>query len=368
MAGAKVTHASSKPLQRLFAMLAGSLGETLGSLVNSPIVARPGELRIVDADEHVRGLSRPSAIARGALDKAYAGRTFATAIDVADAIAMAGLLMLTPVDVVETRRAAGALEGDDAEAFQELGNVLYAGLGNVLRKQVADSDVRQRDCGIVRPGLDANGLFGAGELVVCDLSLQVGDHPATQGAFALDLATAEAWNQGPLAREGAGAGGAEVEVAPAAAPAPTADGPARDDPFDSIPAAEIRGRLAAFVFEPKALDLVHRSCRRIGLELVRHSSIEVPNPAGHRDEIVVIDVPANDDRRIEWCRRVKEFQPKARIVLLLHRPARQTVTTAFAAKADVIIGLPCPESRLSPRLAALLATARAPSEPPSASP
>jgi hypothetical protein len=355
MVGAPVTPASSKPLQRLFAMLAGSLGETLGALVNTPIVARPGELRIVDADEHVRALAKPAAVARGALDKAFAGRTFAAAFDMADAIAMAGLLMMTPQDVIEQRRAAGVLDGEDAEAFHELGNVLYSGLGNVLREQVADVDIRQRDHGVVRPGLDKDGLLGAGDLVVCHFALQVGDLPATVGAFAVDLATAEAWNKAPLARAGdAPAAAPAAPAAPAEAPAAAAAATGPDEPFESIPEAPIRGRLAAFVGDPKTIDLVRRCCRRVGLELVRHTSVEVPNPAGHRDEIVVIDVQGNEERRIEWCRRVKEFQPAVRIALLLHRPSRQSVKLAFEAKADVILGLPCAEAHLSQRLAALL--------------
>jgi hypothetical protein len=352
MAGVPVTTASSKPLQRLFAMMAGSLGETLGALINTPIVARPGELRIVDADEHVRALDKPAAVARGALDKAFAGRTFATAFEMVDALAMAGLLMMTPQDVIEQRRAAGVLDGEDAEAFQELGNVLYSGIGNVLREHVAECDVRQRDHGVVRPGLDKDGLLGAGDLVVCDFALKIGAYPATEGAFVLDLATAEAWNKGALARVGAEAAAAPAAPAPEAPPPAAAAGP--DEPFESIPEAPIRGRLAAFVGDPKTIDLVRRCCRRVGLELVRHTSVEVPNPAGHRDEIVVIDVQGNEERRIEWCRRVKEFQPAVRIALLLHRPSRQSVKLAFEAKADVILGLPCAEAHLSQRLAALL--------------
>lgn len=353
MVGAPVTPASGKPLQRLFAMMAGSLGETLGALVNTPIVARPGQLRVVDADEHVRSLAKPAAVARGALDKAYAGKTLATAVDMADAIAMAGLLMLTPQDVIEQRRAAGVLEGEDAEAFHELGNVLYSGIGNVLREHVADSDVRQRDHGVVRPGLDKDGLLGAGELVVCDFALQVGSHPPTAGAFVLDLATAEAWNKAPLARVGDEAAAAPPTAeAPASAAAAAAVGP--DEPFADIPGQPIRGRLAAFVGDAKTFELLRRSCRRVGLELIQHTRVEVPNPASHRDEIVVIDVPGNEERRIDWCRRVKEFQAAVRIVLLLHRPSRQSVKLAFESKADVILGLPCAEAQLSQRLAALV--------------
>jgi DNA-binding response OmpR family regulator len=71
-------------------------------------------------------------------------------------------------------------------------------------------------------------------------------------------------------------------------------------------------------------------------------------------------VPGNEERRIDWCRRVKEYQPNVRIVLLLHRPSRQSVAQCFAAKADVILGVPCAEAQLSQRLSALLETPAAP--------
>ena len=120
MTGAPLKQGTGKELKKLFAMLAGSMGETLGSLVSKPIVVRPGEIAVVDVEAWLNALPKASAVARGALDKGYAGKSFATMIDVPDAIAMAGMLMMTPDHVIEQRRAAGVLEGEDAEAFGEL--------------------------------------------------------------------------------------------------------------------------------------------------------------------------------------------------------------------------------------------------------
>jgi len=173
MAGATLKQGNGKELRKLFAMLAGSMGETLGSLVSKPIVVRPGEPTLVDVDDWVAALPKAAAVARGALDKGFAGKSFLTVVDVPDAVAMAGLLMMTPDHVIEQRRAAGVLDGEDAEAFGELGNVLYSGLGNVLREQVGNIDVRFQDHGVVKPGLDKDGVLGVRKLAVFPFTLKV---------------------------------------------------------------------------------------------------------------------------------------------------------------------------------------------------
>jgi len=349
MAGAALKQGTGKELRKLFAMLASSMGETLGSLVSKPIVVRPGDPTIVEVEAFVGALPKAAALARGALDKGYAGKRLSTLIDVPDAIAMAGLLMMTPDHVIEQRRATGVLEGEDAEAFGELGNVLYSGLGNVLREQVGNVDIRFQDHGVVKPGLDKDGVLGVGNLVVFPFALKVGNLAETQGALTIDLATAEAWNKAPL--EPAVADDAAAEAAGKDA---TAALRGDDDGLESIPQAEIRGALAAFLADSDVLRLLRKSCRRVGLELRRHGRGEIPNPAAHRNEIVLLDVPLTDEKRFDWCKRVKEFAATTKVVLLLHHPSRPRVTRAFLAKADVILGYPCDEAQLSAKLQALL--------------
>lgn len=340
---------TGKELKRLFALLLGSISETLGSLVNKPIVVRPTEPEVRETEDYVNGIPRACAVARGALDKAFAGKTIATLLEVPDAVAMAGLLMMTPEHVIAQRRAAGVLDGEDAEAFGELGNVLYSGLGNVLRAQVGNIDVRYQDHGIVKPGVDEQNVLGTEPLYVFGFRMKVGEYPESTGALAIDRATAEAWNKAPLEIAGG--------EAPAAAPAkePPAP-PARsdDEGLDSIPAAPIRGTLAAFVLQSDAFRALRRSCRRVGFELRRHGRAEIPNPAAHKNEVVLLDVPPGEERRFEWCRRIKEMSETTKVVVLIHHPSRQRVTQAFLSKADVILGFPCEELQLSQKLTALL--------------
>lgn len=379
MAGSTLKQGTGKELKRLFAMLTSAIGETLGSLVGRELVIRPGDVLLLDAEALVGSLEKACAVARGALDKGYAGKTFYTMFEAPDAIAMAGMLMMTPDDVIQQRRAKGAIEGEDAEAFGELGNVLCSGMGNVLRENVQNVDIRLQDHGVVKPGLDKDNLLGSGPLVALVFKLKVGDYPESTGYLVTDLVTAEAWNKAPLETGG--------DEPAATAPAPAAKAPTPglrldDDGLQDIPAAPIRGTLAAFLVQPEVFRVLRRSCRRIGLELRRHGKGEIPNPAAHKNEIVLLDVPPGEDRRYDWVRRIKEFGTATKVVLLLHHPSRQRVTQAFLSRADAILGFPCEEPQLSQKLASMIpeggaepaaaappaATPAAPTPPPAAPP
>ena len=362
MTGTTLKQGTSKELRRLLALLTSSIGETIGSLVGREISVRPSEPELMDVDAFLGTLAKPSAVARGAMDKGFAGKHLLTIIEVPDAIQMAGLLMMTPEDVINQRRTKGTLEGEDAEAFGELGNVLYSGFGNVLREAVGNIDIRYQDQGVVKPGVDKDGILGSGMLCVFGLQLKIGDGAESSGSLVVDQATAELWNKGPL--ELAGEAAAAAAPAPAATAAPTGRGD--DDYLDSIPAAPVRGALASFALHPDVFRMLRRSCRRVGLELKRHGKGEVPNPAAHKNEIVLLDVPPGEDRRFDWCRRLKEIAETTKVVVLIHHPSRQRVTQAFLSKADVILGFPCDEAQLSQKLAHLLGSAPPATPPPAA--
>lgn len=351
---------SGKELRRLFAQLSSSISETLGSLVGRELVVRPGNVHVQSPEDLVGGLPRSCAVARGALDKAYAGKTLCCLFEAPDAVAMAGLLMMTPDEIVAERRAKGTVEGDDAEAFGELGNVLFSGFSNVLREAVGNIDVRLQDHGVVKPGFDKDELLGSEELVDFTFHMKVGEFPESVGHLVVDRASAELWNKGPLelVAEGAEVVAAPVPAKPAAPSAPRVD----EEGLDSIPAAPIRGALAAFVMQPEVLQLLRYSCRRVGLELKRHGRGEIPNPAAHKNGIVLMDVPLGEERRFDWCKRIKDFAPSTKVLLLLHHPSRQRVMQAIHARADAILGFPCEEPQLSQKLEPLAPPV--PSEPP----
>jgi CheY-like chemotaxis protein len=359
MAGSTLKQGTGKELRRLFAMLTSAIGETLGSLVGRELVIRPGEVEVLDSESLVGALQKTCAVARGALDKGFAGKTLYTVFEAPDAVAMAGMLMMTPDDVIQQRRAKGNIEGEDAEAFGELGNVLCSGMGNVLREALGNIDIRLQDHGVIKPGLDKDGMLPGGAIVALTFKLKVGDFPESTGYLITDFETAEAWNKGPLET-------GEAEVASAAAPAakPVTPGARLDEEgLQDIPAAPIRGTLAAFVTSLEVFRVLRRSCRRVGLELRRHGKGEIPNPAAHKNEIVLLDAPPGEDRRFDWCRRIKEFGTGTKVVLLLHHPSRQRVTQAFLSRADAILGFPCEEPQLSQKLDSMLGEAPPPPPP-----
>lgn len=328
-------------LRTLLEKAIDSIGETLSSLVGRDIQVDRGEVSIQEPADLLATLPRSCCIARGAMDKGYSGHSMLTVLEVPDAVAMSGLLMMTPEDVIAERRQADTLEGEDIEAFGELGNVLYSGFSNVLRERVTDFDVRMQDQGHVEPGKDTDDLLGTGKLVTMSFKMKVGEYPESLGLLVIDLETAERWN------------GAPIEVVGAAPETGSAARP-EDEAFDNIPAAPIRGSLAAYVIQTDVLRLLRLSCRRVGLEIARHGRGEIPNPAAHRNEIVVLDVPPGEDRRFDWCRRIKDLSETTKVMLLLHHPSRPRVTQAFLSRADAILGFPCEEPQLSQKLEQLI--------------
>lgn len=353
MAGIVLKPSDTKPLRQLLTQLAGAMAETLGSLIARELVVRPGKVESWSNVELLASLTGANALIRGALDKDYAGKHLYAMFEVRDAVAMAGMLMMTPDHVIEQRRGTANLEAEDAEAFGEIGNVLCSGLGNVLRDNIGNIDLRLLDHGLVQPGNDERRLLDSTPLVAIELELRVAAYPATTARLLIDRDTAQKWNQGPL----------EVAAAPDAAAAaaaqgqlPRGDAAARseEESLDDVPAAPVRGVLNAFLANPDSMRLVRRCCRRVGFELRRYGRSEIPNPAAHRNEVVLLDVPLGEERRFDWCRRIKDFNANIKTVLLLHRPSRARVTQAFLSQADIILGWPCHEGQLGAKLDELL--------------
>lgn len=350
MPASSIKPASATELLRIFGMLTSSIGESLGSLVGREIVVRPGEPEIVEAAAFTKSLPRPMAVSRGAMDKNFAGKTLHVALELPDAVSMAGLLMMTPDDVIHQRRSSGELSSDDATAFGELGNVMFAGFGNVLRECVENCEIRYQDYVVTKPATEKDESFGAGSLVAFSFRLKLGEFPESRGHVLLDAATAEAWNKAPLTMTGD------------AAVTRSNLSRSEEETLESIPAAPIRGTLAAFIMQPEVFRPLRMSCRRVGLDLRRHGRGEIPNPAAHKNEIVLMDVPPGEDRRFDWCRRIKELSDSTKVVLLIHHPSRHRVMQAFMARADAILGYPCEELQLSQKLGSVLDGQ--PNEPP----
>ncbi|MFK7740456.1 MAG: hypothetical protein AB8H80_09030 [Planctomycetota bacterium] len=346
---------TDKQLRSLLATAVATIGETLSSLVGRDIKVHRGDLLLQDDQAILDAISSKFAVARGAMDKDYEGKSCLTAFEMPDAITMAGLLMMTPDDVIAQRRKSGNLEGEDIEAFGELGNVLYSGFSNALRERLENFDLRMQDQGTLGPAGDIDNLLDGESFVTLSFTMKVGEFPESNGMLCIDADTAEKWNGGPL--EG-------VDDVSDAAPAATTQAVRFDDAvLETIPAAPIRGVLSAFIVQSDSYRILRRSCRRVGLDLRRHGRGEIPNPSAHRNQIVVIDIPPGEDRRFDWCLRIKELSKSTKVVLLIRHPSRQRVTQAFLANADAILGFPCEEPQLSQKLEPMVPDAPSPEEP-----
>ena len=120
--------------------------------------------------------------------------------------------------------------------------------------------------------------------------------------------------------------------------------------LDEVPIAPLRGEMACFISDPAVMDVVRSSCRRSGLDLRRHGVSEAPNPTAHKRGLVLLDVPLGQDRRFDWCKRLKHQNPDVRVILLVHHPSKARVLRGLIARADVILGWPLDEPVLCERL------------------
>ncbi len=342
-------------LNKLFATMAAAMGDTISSLIDKPVKPSAGTLELTDSCTIIDNLSARTAVIRGALDKDFAGKTLFFLVDASDATAMSGFMMMTPDDVIAERRVSGNLEGEDLEAFGEVGNVLCSGVDEVMRKRISQPiGMRLQDHGVVRPQLDEDDLLGNQPLVEYRFSLQLSDYPATDGRILIDVESAELWNGRPLNDPEEPGDGEPGEVEEASAAAEDRGQADELEPFEDIPAAPIRGKLSCYVTDPKIYDIARRACRRAGLEMTRRGKSEVPNPAAHRNELVLLDVPVTEARRFDWCKRLKLNEPSAKVILLIHHPSRTRVVQGYMAKADVLLGWPLGDLDLAEKLTAML--------------
>lgn len=325
---------TGRSLDRIAHAIVEAFAETVGKLVDHRQV-RPGALRRWQRTALMKSFNSTRAVLRVALGKSLGNATATVLFSAADAATIAGIRRMATPEQIDQARGRRTLEDADLEALAELGAAFCETLTPAVN-EIADqpTEISLRSHGTLALEEDPHATLGSSELAGIEFALQLGTYPESRGAIAFDLPTAELLNGGPLAASG-------------------------ED--EEIPQAPIVGRLAAFLTDQSLFTEVRRSCRRTGLELERFGRREIPNPAAHRGDIVVLDVPADDDRRFDWCQRLKSYDASIRVVLLLHHPSRARVLRSFKARADAVLGCPTSEAALSPKLQELL---EASGEPP----
>jgi len=349
-----VKHRNDRELDILVIEMVNSMAQCLGALVDQPLRMRTRDrMYLVDRQEWVDAMDRPRGLIRGHLDQEYNGSSLCFLFDVRSAITLASCLMLAPEGALRKRRSTGILAGEDLEAFGEVGNVICSGIDDVLGHVVGHKiGLRIQDHGVLSRNLGPRHYLPEGNIAVYSFLLRIGDFEETEGYIVFDQATAESLNGAPLVLE-------EDEDDVAGALPPSAGGHHRKTrnkgDEDEIPQAPIRGKLAAYLVKAEAYRTISRSCRREGLEIHRFQRNDIPNPAAHRNEIVLIEIPVGEDRRFDWARRLKQHpRCDVMVVLLLHAPSRKRVVQGCLAKADAIVAWPCTEPQLSEKLHELL--------------
>lgn len=331
---------TARELTRVLGGMARSWRDALASLVSREVSIQPIGLQVITADALAASLGEPHAVATYALQAADTGSLLLGMLGLPEAATLTGLMMMATDEAIAAKRTAAGLEPQDLEAMTDMARVLGSSAAALLGTAAPESGATLQDVRVLS-GSEARTALPSGELVCMRFRLEVPGQPPGTGRLLVSRSAADRWNKRPIGLV-------------SATPTPRPAGSSTPDEDEGIPAAAIRGVLNAFLASPDLLALVRRSCRRVGLELRRHNRTDIPNPAAHRGEVVLMDVPPGEERRFDWCRRIKEFANDVKVVLLLHRPSRARVVQGFMAEADVILGLPIDEPALSQKLTAIL--------------
>jgi hypothetical protein len=224
---------------------------------------------------------------------------------------------------------AGTPNAGDPVSAPDLARAFWAGAAAALAELTGEYDWQSAPADMV-DAVSEHELSAAGPLVALSFSVAMDDGEIADGWLMLDPATAERWNGGAL------------------------DQSLAKQPEQALVPAALRGRLAAYVAQSEVIPPLRTTCRLVGLEVDWRTAAEVPNPAEHKEGIVLMDVPSGDLRRFDWCKRLKAYQPAVRVALMIHHPTRSRVLQGFLAKADLIVGWPIDDSDLAQRLSAML--------------
>ncbi len=253
--------------------------------------------------------------------------------DKATAIAFSNFLRMVPQELVEKNLAEETWTDEDAEALGEVGNVVFSAFDEAMKEgsagklQVALAGTEPLAGGV-------SETIGRDPHIIFSVTCRIGELPERSLHLLLPLETAEAVNGRPIRFHGEGAEDA-------------AD-------FEEIEEAPIRGDMSVYVAHPEVLRALRRSCRRIGLRFDKRPKGEVPNPAAQKGRFVFLEIAPGQERRFEWCLRLKEADLGILVAILLMEPTKKGVVLSFKAGADVILGWPVKERSMSEKLAAAL--------------
>jgi chemotaxis protein CheY-P-specific phosphatase CheC len=318
-------------LTSLLADVGSAVAKSLHSLIDKQVDCPTGELGLTSVADLRQEIPGASVIIRGSLGEGHAGKFVRFVIDTPTATTLAASMMMIPMEAIQERSPESTLSDEELEALGDVANVICSGAGSVIRKQVKGQvELRLTNHESFDP--DSDSQLGDGSCVCYRFPIVIEDCPQSMMHVILDIETAELLNGQPL-------DGGDQSI---------------EEPFEDIPEAPIRGTMAAYVLDQRVLRIVRRCCRRVGLELDRYADGAIPNPAAHRGQIVLMDVPSGEESQFDWCERLVEDPSGIKTVLIIHDATKSQVLRGFKANADAILGWPLAEALLSQKVAALL--------------
>ncbi|PIE22919.1 MAG: hypothetical protein CSA62_10100 [Planctomycetota bacterium] len=328
---------SAKTLHKVVQTALDMVATNLHSLMERPLVIESTSSSIMSSEQISQAIQGKFIHLHGQFDKEMAG-TVRIFSPLADSLAFAGYLRMLPDEVVGQNCKAGEWSDDDDEAMKEVGNVLFSALDEVFSGATTkNSNIRIDNIEPVEFKLKSEPMDIEPETyVVSEFSCKVADFDANQAWLLIPLEAAEELNGTPLEFAEASCG--------------TID--------DDIEDAPVRGELVAYLNDVNIQRTVRRACRRSGLSFNKRPRNEVPNPAAHNGKIVLLEIDADSGKRFDWCKRLKISNQEVHVVILLLRPNKLMVATAFKAKADCIVGWPIEETLLAEKLSLVFEAAQ----------
>ena len=310
---------SDEKVRKVMESCLASMEENIVALVETSVSLKIVETGRVSASEVTAGLVKSWPTLVGQLSKEYSGLV-SFFVNIADAATLACLLRMVAHETVKERREQEEYDEEDREAFGEVGNILFSVVDEVFRKSLPKAvSFRLLKTVEVGPGTEEE-VFSEDDLYALRISVKVGDFPEGDTFFFLPASFAEELNGGALDREEGGQGGEGGE--------------------DSLPES-MEGNLVVFGVTEALGKLAREAGEKVGLQVDVRSPGEVPNPATLKDCIVLLEIPDEEEKYLQWCRRLKKAKPGTPILAALGWPTKRNVLLAFKAGADQILGLPC---------------------------
>ncbi|HHI78709.1 MAG TPA: hypothetical protein ENK02_01875 [Planctomycetes bacterium] len=311
-----------------------AIATNIQSLVDKDVRLSTSTPTIVNNEHLQQIINEKVTHLHGDLEKDYEGR-ISILFSWPASITLSSLLRMIPEEVVGQSRKTGTWTEEDDEAFGEVGNILFSALDETLRSS-AKGKVNIRLGGFDKLDFMAEDpdILGEDTYLLYPFSCTIGEYPEDKGFLLIPLDTAEKLNGSAIGFHSPD----EIEEDD-------------DEVFEDAP---IRGHLSVYATNPEILRTLRTSCRRVGLVFDKRPKAEVPNPAAHRDHIIILEIGKGQEKRFDWCKRLKSADVNLKVAIVLLQPTKMGVVLAYKAQADAILGWPAREKEISKKLASFL--------------